>query len=63
MKHEGHPLPASQEARRSQVPEPAEQRKGDGDDERTAVQATEPVNPDGEPYQAGDLGRGATQQE
>ena len=54
----GHPLPESEEARHNEVPEPAEERKGKGDDGRPAVQATQPVNPDGEPYSPGDLGRG-----
>lgn len=58
MSGEGHPLPESEEARRNEVPEGLEARKGDGDDGREAIQATQPVNPDGEPYQAGDLGRG-----
>ena len=54
----GHPLPESEEARRNEVPESDEQRKGEGDDGRAPVQATRPVNPDGTPYPAGDLGRG-----
>lgn len=60
MSQSGHPLPASAEARRGEVPEQAERSKGDGDDSRLAVQATAPVDPDGEPYRAGDLGRDAT---
>jgi hypothetical protein len=55
---EGHPLPESEEARHNEIPEEAEDRKGEGEDGQAAVQATRPVNPDGEPYQAGDLGRG-----
>jgi hypothetical protein len=55
---DGHPLPESEEARHNEVPEEDESRKGEGDDGKRAVQATRPVNPDGEPYQAGDLGRG-----
>lgn len=58
MNKDGHPLPESREARQNEVPEELEQRKGEGDDGARAVQATEPVNPDGEPYRAGDLGRG-----
>lgn len=55
---DGHPLPESQEARHNEVPEPLEAHKGEGDDGATAVQATEPVAPDGTPYEAADLGRG-----
>gem|GEM_PF-6531612 len=40
------------------MPEPDAARKGEGDEGKAAVQATRPVNPDGEPYRAGDLGRG-----
>jgi hypothetical protein len=54
----GHPVPESEEARHNEIPEHLEARKGEGDDGREAVQATKPVNPDGEPYEAGDLGRG-----
>ncbi len=57
---EGHPLPASEEARGNEVPEELERHKGEGDDPKSAVQATEPVNPDGSPYRGGDLGRGPT---
>lgn len=60
---EGHPLPASEEARHNEIPEPAEARKGEGDDSAPAVQATEPVTPAGEPYQAADNGRGPTQEQ
>jgi hypothetical protein len=42
-------LPESEEARHNEVPEGDEARKGEGEDGRTAVQATRPVNPDGEP--------------
>jgi hypothetical protein len=46
-----HPLPASEEARRAEVPETAEAEKGLGDDPAVAVQPTRPaVAPDGEPY-------------
>ena len=55
---DGHPVPESPEARHNEIPEDLEGRKGEGDDGAAAVQATRPVNPDGEHYQAGDLGRG-----
>jgi hypothetical protein len=55
---EGHPLPESQEARHNEVPELDEARKGEGEEGKAAVQAKRPVNPDGEPYAAGDVGRG-----
>lgn len=58
MSKDGHPLPESEEARHNEIPEPAERRKGEGDEGRAAVQATQPVAPDGKPYQAGDLCRG-----
>jgi hypothetical protein len=58
MNRDGHPLPESPEARGNEVPEDLAAHKGEGDDGAGAVQATEPVNPDGEPYRAGDLGRG-----
>lgn len=58
MTGDGHPLPESEEARHDEIPESAEARKGKGDDGRAAVQATHSVNPDGESYPAGDLGRG-----
>lgn len=54
----GHPVPESEEARHNEIPEHLMARKGEGDDGKKAVQATRPVNPDGEPYEAGDLGRG-----
>ena len=60
MSRTGHPLPQSEEARRNEVPETLEARKGEGSDGAAAVQATQPVAPDGEPYEAADLGRGPT---
>ena len=54
----GHPLPESREARLNEVPEDLEARKGEGDDGAEAAQPVDLVNPDGEPYQGGDLGRG-----
>jgi hypothetical protein len=54
----GHPLPASDEARHREIPEPIEAEKGLGDDPAPAVRpAGEAVNPDGEPYPYGDNGR------
>jgi hypothetical protein len=48
---QGHPLPASEEARRDRVPEHLVEEKGLGDDARERVQpAEDPVDPDGEPY-------------
>ena len=47
----GHPLPASDEARRDLVPEHLEKEKGLGDD--PAARVTPPgdaVDPDGRPY-------------
>ena len=58
MSKDGHPVPESHEARQNEIPEQLESRKGQGEDGKAAVQATEPVEPDGEPYRAGDLGRG-----
>ena len=59
MTGKGHPLPASDEARHNEVPEHLERDKGRGDDAEAANQpAEDPVTPDGEPYQYGDLGRG-----
>jgi hypothetical protein len=56
---EGHPLPASDEARHGEIPESAEAEKGRGDDEEAAVTpAGEAVNPDGKPYRNADSGRG-----
>ena len=55
----GHPLPASDEARHGEIPEPLEREKGTGDDDPHVVQpAPQAVNPDGEPYRYDDLGRG-----
>jgi hypothetical protein len=54
----GHPLPESPEARQNEVPEDLEGRKGEGDDGAEAAQTTDLMNPDGEPYEGGDLGRG-----
>jgi hypothetical protein len=58
MSGTGHPLPQSEEARQTEIPEDLEARKGHGADGAEAAQATDHVNPDGEPYPAGDLGRG-----
>ena len=56
----GHPLPASGEARHNEVPESDERAKGRGDDFPAFVTpGPDAVNPDGEPYRYGDLGRGA----
>ena len=53
----GHPLPASDEARHDQIPERLEREKGQGDDAKAATrESNSAVNPDGEPYDAGDLG-------
>ena len=58
MSAKRHPLPRSDEARHSEIPEHLEQEKGCGDDARAAVQpAGEPVAPDGEPYRSADPGR------
>ena len=47
----GHPLPASEEARRDLLPEHLLEEKGLGDDAGERVQpAADPVDPDGEPY-------------
>jgi hypothetical protein len=55
----GHPLPASDEARHGEIPEPLEREKGTGDDDEAVVQpGPEAVDPDGEPYRYDDLGRG-----
>ena len=54
----GHPLPESPEARQNEVPEDLETKKGKGDDGADAAQGLSLVNPDGEPYRSGDLGRG-----
>jgi len=51
MSKDGHPLPASDEARHDEVPEHLERRKGRGDDSGEAVQpGSDPVAPDGESY-------------
>ena len=48
---EGHPLPASEEARTDELPEHLLEEKGEGDDARGAVQPDgDPVSPDGEAY-------------
>ena len=54
----GHPVPESEEARHNEIPEHLEARKGEGDDGKDAAQPKRLVNPDGEPYEGGDLGRG-----
>jgi hypothetical protein len=58
----GHPLPGSDEARPSEIPEGIEREKGfgeDGDDGEGAVRpGRRAVNPDGEPYRTDDLGPG-----
>ena len=47
----GHPLPASEEARRDRLPEHLITEKGLGEDPAGRLQpAGHPVNPDGEPY-------------
>jgi hypothetical protein len=56
----GHPLPGSDEARRSEIPEGLERDKGFGEDGEDGAGAAQPgrraVNPDGEPYRTDDLG-------
>jgi hypothetical protein len=48
---QGHPLPASEKARRDRLPEHFVEEKGLGDDAGERVQpAADPVDPDGEPY-------------
>jgi hypothetical protein len=55
---EGHPLPASDEARHREIPEDAVREKGFGDDSGAVVQPNPgAVNPDGEPYRYDDNGR------
>ena len=54
----GHPVPESEEARHNEIPEHLEARKGEGDDGKDAAHPKRLVNPDGEPYEGGDLGRG-----
>ena len=50
----GHPLPASDEARRDLLPEHLVEEKGLGDDPGGQVQpAGNAVDPDGKPYPAG----------
>ena len=64
MTGKGHPLPGSDEARHSEIPEHLEREKGQGDDAKAAVQpAGDAVAPDGEPYPAADLGRSANSEE
>ncbi|WP_146193591.1 hypothetical protein [Sphingosinicella humi] len=54
-----HPLPASDEARHGEIPEPLEREKGTGDDDSAVVQpGEEAVDPDGKLYRYEDLGRG-----
>ena len=58
MDGKGHPLPASDEARYDEIPEPVAEEKGRGDDSKPAVRpAGTAVNPDGEPYRDDDNGR------
>jgi hypothetical protein len=47
---DGHPLPASDEARHDEIPEDLERRKGVGDDDEARSQPEAPVDPDGTPY-------------
>jgi hypothetical protein len=47
---DGHPLPASDEARHDEIPEDLERRKGVGDDDEARIQSQAPVDPDGTPY-------------
>ena len=51
--NEGHPLPASDEARHKEIPENIERRKGVGDDNKAALQP-DAVNPDGTHYPRGE---------
>lgn len=54
----GHPLPASDEARHSEIPEDVAAAKGRGGDSKPAVQpGRDAVNPDGERYRYDDNGR------
>ena len=47
----GHPLPDSEEARESEIPEHLIREKGHGDDARAPARPSEDhVAPDGEPY-------------
>lgn len=58
MAGEGHPLPASDEARHNEIPESLAEKKGLGDDSRPGIAPDpEAANPDGEPYRQDDNGR------
>ena len=58
MAGQGHPLPASDEARHAEIPESLAETKGRGGDSKPAVQpGPDAVNPDGEPYRYDDNGR------
>lgn len=58
MAGEGHPLPASDEARHGEIPESLAEKKGRGDDSRPKTSPNpEAANPDGEPYRHDDNGR------
>jgi hypothetical protein len=46
----GHPLPASTEARTTQVPEHMRREKGEGDDAPASAAPGDAVGPDGETY-------------
>ena len=51
---EGHPLPASAEAREGEIPEHLVREKGHGDDESAPANPAETrTAPDGERYEAG----------
>lgn len=57
-----HPLPASDEARRDELPESLVDGKGTGDDSVEAIQPADlPVSPDGETYEA-DVRRSSVEQ-
>ena len=59
MGGKGHPLPGSGEARHNEIPEGVAEEKGRGQDpEEITTPNPEGVNPDGEAYRYGDLGRG-----
>jgi hypothetical protein len=47
---DGHPLPASDEARHDEIPEDLERRKGVGDDDESRIQSKAPVDPGGKSY-------------
>ncbi|MBV9884651.1 MAG: hypothetical protein JO276_16705 [Sphingomonadaceae bacterium] len=50
---QGHPLPASSEAREGEIPEHLVREKGHGDDAAApANPSDERIAPDGEPYEA-----------